>query len=178
MESTGGREGVWDEGEGGVVTRHVPETSKLHLFVELELLLATSHFPLFLSHIFHFLSLFLVFVFHPSSKSVKVALTGPGTPPFLSLPAIGPINIFSRGVSKWRLEGGGLLERIGRWTMAAYDNLLFIGASRQCFHQPPLCLRPHAAVGPTNHAASCQTHRHRHTHTNTEHTHTHTQVTH
>lgn len=44
--------------------------------------------------------------------------------------------------------------------MAAYDNLLFIGASRQRFHQLPLRLRPHAAAGP-KHAASCQTHRHR-----------------
>lgn len=48
----------------------------------------------------------------------------------------------------WR---GVVLERIGRWTMAAYDNLLFIGASRQCFHQPPLCLRPlMQRAGPTN----------------------------
>jgi len=54
----------------------------------------------------------------------------------------------------------GGFERIGRWTMAAYDNLLFIGASHQCFHQPPLCLRPHAAAGP-NRAPSCQTRRHR-----------------
>lgn len=44
--------------------------------------------------------------------------------------------------------------------MAAYDNLLFIGASRQRFHQLPLRLRPHAAAGP-KHAASCQTRRHR-----------------
>lgn len=57
--------------------------------------------------------------------------------------------------------------------MAAYDNLLFIGASHQCFHQPPLSLRPHEAAAATNRAASCQTLHHRHknaTHTGTEYT--------
>lgn len=38
-------------------------------------------------------------------------LTGPGTPPLLSLPAIGPINIFSRGVSKW--GRGGCWRELG-----------------------------------------------------------------
>lgn len=97
-----------------------------------ELLLATSplSFPLFLSYICHIpfflsefiLSLQLFFVIDiifllTSSKSVKVLLFGPGPPSLLSLPAIGPINIFSRGVSKlgwgafgenWEVDNGRL----------------------------------------------------------------------
>lgn len=49
--------------------------------------------------------------------------------------------------------------------MAAYDNLLFIGASRQCFHQPPLCLRPHEA---NSQQTMLQAAKHSCTHTHTQ----------
>lgn len=99
---------------------------------------ATSHFPLHLCYIIYVslyfslilsFSLLLFFVtllifFHASPKSVKVVVTGPGTPPFLSLPAIGQINIFSRGASKW--GWGGCWRELGggQWPLMIICSLL------------------------------------------------------
>lgn len=100
---------------------------------------------------------FMILDIHFTCKSIKVLLSKPSNP-FLIMSMIVPINICSRGArgGGW-WWWGGWLGRIGQGTMAAYDNLLFIEASRQSFHPPPLWPRPHEAAAPINRATSCQT---------------------